>query len=75
MSKVRYVSEEHAAILRDYLSDDPAVILIMPEAHDAAKAKGVEHGEQVDYVLDDASHWVETVESADDPFFQTDDSE
>jgi hypothetical protein len=75
MSKVRFVSKEHADILRDYLSDSPAVILIMPEAHEAAEAKGIASGDNVDYVLDDAEHWVEVVDNASDAFFIDEDDD
>lgn len=69
MSKVRYVKPEHAAIIRDYLGDDPAVVLIMPEVHDLAKEQNIPDGGNIDFVLDEPDHWVECVSTIDDALF------
>lgn len=68
MSKVRFVSEEHAAIIQQYLKGAGAIVLVMPEMQEAARQKGVEDGGYVDYEMDDADAWVDIVENASDPF-------
>lgn len=51
MATVRFVSPEHASILRDYLGcdDGGAVILVMPEVQDTVRGQGLDDGEFVEY--------------------------
>lgn len=69
-AKVKYVKEEHAEILKEYLDSD-GVALVFPECREQAQQRGLEHNQTVDYDYGgEADVFVDKVTSTDHWIFQ-----